>query len=149
MSGSIGVDKTYLEGVDIVSDLFKGLPFKDNSVDLIYCSHFLEHVDDFFYFIEELHRVLKPGGKIKASVPYYTSIDSYTDPTHKHFFTEATFNYFTDKWLYGYYSKARFKIEKISFNYYPKIRYLPFKKYLRKFLMNTVQEIFYELTAVK
>ena len=44
--GYIGIDHKEYDGVDIVLDLRKGeLPFEDNSVEAIYASHFLEHLN--------------------------------------------------------------------------------------------------------
>ena len=39
------------------------IPYKDNSFDLIYCSHVLEHVPDDNKALKELYRVLKPASK--------------------------------------------------------------------------------------
>lgn len=47
------------------------LPFKDNSVSEIYCSHMLEHLDrkQALEFLQECKRVLKTGGSIRILVP--------------------------------------------------------------------------------
>lgn len=47
------------------------LPFNDNSVDLIYSSHFLEHLnyDEAVAFITECKRVMKPGATMRLMVP--------------------------------------------------------------------------------
>ncbi|MDA9932379.1 methyltransferase domain-containing protein [Gammaproteobacteria bacterium] len=47
------------------------LPFDDNSVDIIYCSHVLEHlkVSDMKYIIKEFYRCLKENGLIRIAVP--------------------------------------------------------------------------------
>jgi predicted SAM-dependent methyltransferase len=49
----------------------KRLPFKDNSVDIIYSSHFLEHVNGRtgFEILKECHRILKDNGKFRISLP--------------------------------------------------------------------------------
>ena len=47
--GSVGIDIVKLEGVDIVADLNKGIPLKDDSVDMLVSFHFLEHINDFIY----------------------------------------------------------------------------------------------------
>jgi len=52
-------------------DITKGIPYKDNEVDIIFTSHFLEHIDrtQGKQFLKECHRVMKPGGLIRISVP--------------------------------------------------------------------------------
>jgi SAM-dependent methyltransferase len=52
-------------------DLAYGVPFEDGVVDFIYSSHFLEHLfyKDAQHLINECHRVLKPNGTIRISVP--------------------------------------------------------------------------------
>jgi SAM-dependent methyltransferase len=45
VEGFKGVDRVALEGVDYVVDLQEyPWPFEDNSVDEIYCSHYIEHI---------------------------------------------------------------------------------------------------------
>ncbi|MBN1688958.1 MAG: class I SAM-dependent methyltransferase [Candidatus Omnitrophica bacterium] len=46
------------------------LPFLDASFDKIICSELLEHLEDDFLALQELFRVLKPGGVLSISVPY-------------------------------------------------------------------------------
>ena len=63
-----------LLGVDpeiIMWDLRKGIPFDDNVFDVVYSSHFLEHIDkdDVPSFLEDCHRVLKHNGIIRLVVP--------------------------------------------------------------------------------
>jgi predicted SAM-dependent methyltransferase len=52
-------------------DMTTGIPFPDNSFDVIYHSHLLEHFSKRFapVFLEECHRVLKSGGIIRVVVP--------------------------------------------------------------------------------
>ncbi len=45
------------------------LPFADNTFDKVICSEVLEHIPDFKGALEEVERVLKPGGLFCASVP--------------------------------------------------------------------------------
>lgn len=40
------------------------LPFEENRFDVVYCRYLLEHVADPNKVLKEMHRVLKPGGKI-------------------------------------------------------------------------------------
>lgn len=108
IDGFIGVD-IIKDGTaaDVQCDLLKTpWPFEDNSVDEIYCEHFIEHIphgndgfnDPFFTFFNEIGRVLKPGGKAIFVAPYYTSSRAYQDPTHCRLITEATFLYMSKKW---------------------------------------------------
>lgn len=63
-----------LLGVDpqiIRWDLSKGIPFEDNSFDVIYNSHVMEHIDlhAVLLFLKEIYRVLKKGGIVRIVVP--------------------------------------------------------------------------------
>ncbi|RKR07851.1 methyltransferase family protein [Maribacter vaceletii] len=46
---------------DVKADICN-LPFKDNSYDVIFCNHVLEHIPNDTKAMQELYRVLKPGG---------------------------------------------------------------------------------------
>jgi len=64
---------------DIRSDL---IPFADNSVDIIYCSHVIEHIENVYIkkMFVECFRVLKKGGIIRISCPdaeFLYEISSY------------------------------------------------------------------------
>ena len=52
-------------------DLRKKFPWEDNSVDVVYSSHTLEHLSksEGQHFLTECHRVLKPNGIIRIIVP--------------------------------------------------------------------------------
>ena len=68
-----GIDAREYPGVDLVMDLEKfPYPFPDESVLTIKSGHFLEHIDpaNFFVFMDEMWRLLKPDGQIAISVPY-------------------------------------------------------------------------------
>jgi SAM-dependent methyltransferase len=54
-----------------VHDLADGIPFDDNSVDAVYHSHLLEHLDRDVAerFMFEVRRVLRPGGIQRVVVP--------------------------------------------------------------------------------
>ena len=56
-------------GAEFIKGSAYSLPFPDESIDLIVCSEVLEHLHEYNDAVEEIHRVLKPGGKFYASVP--------------------------------------------------------------------------------
>ncbi|MBN1126260.1 MAG: methyltransferase domain-containing protein [Sedimentisphaerales bacterium] len=60
-----------LPGNIMVWNLSKGIPFTSNSVDAVYHSHLLEHLDRDIaeVFLKEIYRVLKPGGIQRIVVP--------------------------------------------------------------------------------
>ncbi|MDR1055445.1 MAG: methyltransferase domain-containing protein [Prevotellaceae bacterium] len=57
------------------------IPFPDNSFDVILCNHIMEHVDNDLKALQELCRVLRPGGWgiIQSPVNYSREI-TYEDP---------------------------------------------------------------------
>ena len=50
------------------------LPLKDDSIDIIFCSEVLEHVNEPVAVLKEIRRVLKERGKAVISVPYKEKI---------------------------------------------------------------------------
>jgi SAM-dependent methyltransferase len=60
-----------LPGNIMVHNLAKGIPFSSGSVDAVYHSHMLEHLDRDIAeaFLTEVKRVLKPGGIHRIVVP--------------------------------------------------------------------------------
>ena len=47
------------------------IPFQESSLDAVICSEVLEHVDSPKQSVQELIRVLKPGGIMALSVPRF------------------------------------------------------------------------------
>ena len=57
------------EDVDVIYD-GKTLPFEANSFDSVITNQVFEHVFHPAEFLAEIHRVLKPGGKLLLTVPF-------------------------------------------------------------------------------
>ena len=53
---------------DVKADICN-LPFEDNTYDIIFCNHVLEHIPDDIKAMQELYRVLKPGGMGIFQIP--------------------------------------------------------------------------------
>lgn len=53
---------------DVKADICD-LPFEDNAYDIIFCNHVLEHIPDDTKAMQELYRVLKPGGMAILQIP--------------------------------------------------------------------------------
>ncbi len=65
----LNVDLLPYENVDVICDIEK-MPFKDDSVDFIINIAVLEHVPNPQKVIAEIHRILKPGGKLYCFIPF-------------------------------------------------------------------------------
>jgi SAM-dependent methyltransferase len=85
MDGYLSVDSIPFEGLDVVCDLRESWPWPDNSVSDIHMSHVLEHFESMerVHIINEMYRVLIPGGKASIITPHWASQRAYGDPTHK------------------------------------------------------------------
>lgn len=157
VAGFLNIDRLSLPEVDIVANLSKGIPLKDDTVDEVLALSILEHLDDTCFIMEEMYRVCANNAKVTITVPYLKSTAAFKDPTHKRFFSEKTFEYF-DKDLirkgrlpdYGF--RCDFKIEKISYKYYNPsgIRALLFNnRFFIRFFWDIIKTITVELRAVK
>jgi SAM-dependent methyltransferase len=86
-AGFTGIDALPFDGkVDKVLDLrATPWPWKDDSVDEVYSSHFVEHLsgEERVPFFNELYRVLRKDAKATIVVPAWNSERAYGDPTHK------------------------------------------------------------------
>jgi SAM-dependent methyltransferase len=99
VEGYYGIDVVKTDKTDAVVDLEQfPWPIESNSAEDIVCNHYVEHTSDLIKFMNEVYRILKPGGKIKIVAPYYTSIRCWQDPTHKHAISDATFLYYNKGW---------------------------------------------------
>ena len=106
---------------DVKADICD-LPFEDNSYDIIFCNHVLEHIPDDAKAMQELYRILKPGGwgifqipqDLKRVVTYEN--DSITDKKER----AKIFGQYDHVRIYGrdYFDKLRsvgFQVEEINY----------------------------------
>lgn len=140
--GMINVDMLDLPGIDVVHNLMDfPYPWDDNSADYIGAVDLVEHLDNYVYkfelvkleygdseyrlsagkpaviaFIEECHRILKPGGKLFMQMPGWKSPLLWIDVTHVRGFDIQSFDFFDPDTEFGktrdFYSEAKFKIVK-------------------------------------
>lgn len=77
-------------GQEIVWNFEQGLPFADNSVSEVFCSHVLEHLDDPTVLLNEINRVLKPDATAHIIVPHkdHPRANAFS---HIRYCTEETF----------------------------------------------------------
>lgn len=117
---SIGVDTSLIEGyTDVVHDLnVIPYPFEDNSIDEIHFYHVLEHLDNPIKKLEEIHRILKVGGKLFMRVPHFSSFGAFCDITHIRPFSYFSFDVFEKENYHSFYTNSRFKILNKKINYF-------------------------------
>lgn len=96
-----GVENLFVS--DIILD---GIPCDSNYFDYVTAYDFLEHIPRLLYIdgkrlnpfinaMNEIWRVLKPGGIFYAVTPSFPHPESFQDPTHVNFISEQTYKYFT------------------------------------------------------
>lgn len=94
--GAIGVDISANTQADVLADVNRRpWPFGDNTFEQLICRHIIEHVVDLVAFLEEVHRVSKPGAVVKIVTPHFSNRYSFTDPTHLRHLAWRSFDYFT------------------------------------------------------
>ena len=54
------------------------IPFNHNAFDVVLCNHVLEHVRDDIKAMQEIRRVLKPGGFAILQVPFFNPVPDIT-----------------------------------------------------------------------
>ncbi|MGY6704693.1 class I SAM-dependent methyltransferase [Roseinatronobacter sp.] len=68
-----------------VVDLGDRLPYEDNSFDVVASFETLEHLHDPEFFLDEVNRILRPGGRVIVSVPNDWTDETGNDPNPYHF----------------------------------------------------------------
>lgn len=77
------------------ADLRHSWPWDDGSIDFIRAHDIIEHMPDKIHTMNEIHRVLKPGGTVEIVVPTTDGGGAWQDPTHVSFWNRNSFLYHT------------------------------------------------------
>ena len=172
IEGYIGVDRFPLEGVDIVADINKCIPFEENSVDVVFASHSLEHMDDLQQVMNEIFRICRHGAIVNILAPYYNTNTNIANFFHKINFNEDTMRFFSsDKtsvidpeeyynahsynWGLGTSDNSEMScnltILNMEFFYFPEYNFLSEieKRNARRALSNICDQIYYSLVVNK
>lgn len=97
LPGYVNTDIADIPGVDVVWDLDQSpWPWEDSSCCCLRAYDIFEHVNEPLTFMQESWRVLESEGILDLHVSYWRSENAYTDPTHKRFCTEKTFDYWVE-----------------------------------------------------
>ena len=91
------INADIVEPADIIFDVTKGIPYRDENFERVEADNLMEHLDadQFKFVMNEIHRVLIKGGKLWIRVPDAENwfAGAFGDPTHKRYFCIRTFNY--------------------------------------------------------
>jgi SAM-dependent methyltransferase len=111
MDEAVNLDITVATSPDVVHDLeVRPWPFADNRFRDVYAFDVIEHLDDFFGAMEEVHRICMSGARVHISVPHFSSRNAYTDPTHRRFFGITSMDYLEAGHALCFYTGARFRV---------------------------------------
>lgn len=115
--GFEGVDISFVGMADNVRwtvDLVSGerWPWADESVEELYCSHFIEHIpaefiqygkgyktkDALLFFFDEAWRIAQLGAIFTIIWPNVKNVAAFQDPTHRRFLPLEFTNYLSRQW---------------------------------------------------
>lgn len=105
--GYVGVDQRPDEGVDIVATLPGKLDLPDGSVGLMRAVEFFEHVPAKVPLINELYRLLAPGGMLLVMSPSSDGRGAHQNPAHVAHYNENSFWYYTDDQYRAFVPRSR------------------------------------------
>lgn len=119
LEGAINHDRiAHRPEIDLVWDLnFLPWPWDDALFDLVNARAVLEHLDiDLITSVNEIWRIMKPGGRLVLKLPYWAHNNSYMDPTHRWFAALETPTVFDPDTPYGakysFYTERKWKVVK-------------------------------------
>lgn len=70
--------------------------------EVIEAHHVLEHIRNLLPLMDELWKLLRPGGILDIEVPMFPHGSSVVDPSHVRFFIPETFDYFVSLTYFNY-----------------------------------------------
>lgn len=150
---------------------FDALPFETSSFDSVSAYDFIEHIPrvindtanrttrfPFVALMNEIHRVLKPGGRFISSTPCYPHPHVFVDPTHVNFISRRSHLYFcgsdAEAKMYGF--RGHFEVRSVLL-WKPRGQLLPdpapnLGQQIRQFvdsLKGKNSHVFWDLQALK
>jgi SAM-dependent methyltransferase len=115
IKGAVNLDAVEGLGADVVHDLnVLPWPFAAGRFREIHANDVIEHLHDTVATMAEIHRVSRPGAIVHLTVPHFSSVGAFIDPTHRRFFAAGTFDYFTDGHQLDYYGGGSFRIRELQ-----------------------------------
>tara|TARA_B100001964_G_scaffold58945_1_gene66833 strand:- start:86 stop:646 length:561 start_codon:yes stop_codon:yes gene_type:complete len=114
--GYVNVDNYSVSNPDIRHDLDDfPYPFDSDIFDLVEADHLLEHLEEPFNVMKELHRITKAGGQIRIRVPHFSR--GFAHAEHKCGF-DVTFPLYFDPDFKGGYQGVALEVAKIRLRWF-------------------------------
>ena len=142
--GAVGIDISDATDADIVHDLDTfPYPLPDAAFDYVRMQDVIEHVREPLRVMEELHRVLRPRGRLQLRTPHFSSALAYGDPTHRHYFSALAIRSLATP-RFAHYTDIRFDIVHVTLDLW-----LPFRLTGIAALANRRQEAYEKYLAFR
>lgn len=130
LSGATTVDINPETNPSVVWDLNqRPWPFADDTFDNVVALNILEHLDDFFAVMGEIHRVCRSDAEVSILVPHFSSVAAFVDPTHKQYLSAQSCDYFIPHTViegeYGFYVSYRFALLRRLVSVQGVLRFVP------------------------
>lgn len=90
---------------DIIADLTQAWPWPDSSIEEVLAYDVIEHLPNKRQTMNEIWRVLVPGGIARIEVPTTRGAGAHCDPTHVSYWTAGDFEYYER----GNFARERFR----------------------------------------
>jgi hypothetical protein len=119
---AVNVDVVASTDPDLCHDLnCMPWPLPDDWFEECQAYDVIEHLNDIVAVMEEIHRVSKDGAVVRITVPHYSCSNAFTDPTHRHYFSCMSMNYFTGEHEFSFYTNCRFRRRKSQIVFLPSL----------------------------
>jgi hypothetical protein len=95
---------------DVVHDLNqRPWPFPDGMFSEVFAYDVIEHCDDVIGVLDEIHRVAADGALVRITVPHFSCVNAFSDPTHKHYFGWSSVQYVTNEHEVSFNTSSNFR----------------------------------------
>jgi SAM-dependent methyltransferase len=164
LNNAVHVDINPLIRPDIICNLNDiPYPFKSDTYEVVIALSILEHLDDFFGVMGEIHRIARNSASVYILVPHFSSAGLYVDPSHRQHLSARSCDYFIEGTSiendFGFYVPYRYRlinrhIELLGiYNYILPLRWLVSRSpgFWEEYLCYIIRGkgIFWELQVIK
>ena len=122
LAGAVNLDVSDRVDADVVHDLnCTPWPFAADTFEEVHAYDVIEHLHDVVRTLEEIHRICRSGAIVHVTVPHFSSANTFTDVTHRHWFAHRSFDPFVADHTLAFYSSARFRPRTTRIIFHPSL----------------------------